>query len=345
MIDDKRSWFWPVQITCWALVGFLNWLVQYTSGSFSNVNLYLNLAGVCVGGFVVTSLYRIYFKRRKLRLQINAAKLIAYLFASAFVQAVVWIFILSMMMLVVMGHKPQTLASVLFQIVPLTGVMLAWDSVYLGYYLIRRYHSTEVEKWQLEAEVRQAQLGTLRAQINPHFLFNALNNIRALILEDPNLARQTLTRFSEIFRHALQHTNGKEINLAEEVNILTQYLELVKIQYEEKLNYNIQVDGACLGDVIPPMVLQLLVENAIKHGIALQTNGGYILIDIGRNGNELVISVANTGTLSIKNELEDNLGIGLQNIKERLRLLYGANASLSINEEPPYVKVTVTIKK
>ncbi|WP_345952683.1 histidine kinase [Mucilaginibacter sp. PAMB04168] len=345
MIKHKRSWFWPVQITSWLLVGFLNWLVQYSSGSFSNLNLYLNLAGMCAGGFLVTSLYRVYFKKRKANLEIDAPKLIAFLFASAFVQALGWLFILILMMLAFLGQRTIAIAPILFQIVPLMGIMLAWDSVYLGYYLIRRYHSTEVEKWQLEAEVRQAQLGTLRAQINPHFLFNALNNIRALILEDPHLARQTLTRFSEIFRHALQHTDGREISLTEEVNILTQYLELIKIQYEERLTYEIQVDEDCLGESIPPMILQLLVENAIKHGIALQSRGGHILIDVRHENDELILVIKNTGTLIERNRLEENLGIGLQNIKERLRLLYAENATLHIEELPPNVVVTIKIQK
>ncbi|MVN93020.1 sensor histidine kinase [Mucilaginibacter aquatilis] len=344
-MEKKQSWFWPVQISCWLLIGFLNWIVQYSSGSFSNVNLYLNLAGMCAGGFAVTSLYRAYFRKYKATIEINAPKLIAFLFASAFVQAALWLVILIIMMLPFLGNKPLSIMPILFQIVPLMGIMLAWDSVYLGYYLVRRYHSAEVEKWQLEAEVRQAQLGTLRAQINPHFLFNSLNNIRALILEDPGLARQTLTRFSEIFRHALQHTDGREINLAEEVDILKQYLELVKIQYEDKLTYHINVDKACLTECIPPMVLQLLVENAIKHGIALQNDGGEIRINISRNSNDMVLMVTNTGTLTINNRLEDSLGIGLNNIKERLRLLYGNNAALEVVEQPPYVTVTIMIKK
>ncbi|WP_295767137.1 histidine kinase [uncultured Mucilaginibacter sp.] len=344
-MSKKQSWFWPVQISCWLLIGFLNWIAQYSSGSFSNVNLYLNLAGMCAGGFAVTSLYRAYFRRYKATIEINATRLVAFLFASAFVQAALWLVILIIMMLPFLGNKPLSIMPILFQIVPLMGIMLAWDSVYLGYYLVRRYHSTEVEKWKLEAEVRQAQLGTLRAQINPHFLFNSLNNIRALILEDPSLARQTLTRFSEIFRHALQHTDGREINLAEEVDILKQYLELVKIQYEDKLTYHINVDDACLADSIPPMVLQLLVENAIKHGIALQNNGGEIRVNISRNSNKLILMVTNTGTLAINNRLEDSLGIGLNNIKERLRLLYGNNATLNVTEESPYVNVTITIIK
>jgi two-component system LytT family sensor kinase len=220
MDNKKRSWFWPVQIACWLLIGFLNWLVQFSSGSFSTLNLTLNVTGMCAGGLLVTSLYRAYFQRRKAGVEINAAKLIGFLFASAFAQAAGWLLLLILMMLPFTGYRTGSITPILFQIVPLAGIMLAWDAVYLGYHLIRRYHVTEVEKWQLEAEVRQAQLGTLRAQINPHFMFNALNNIRALILEDPHLARQMLTKFSEIFRHALQHAEGREIKVSDEIRLL-----------------------------------------------------------------------------------------------------------------------------
>lgn len=157
MNTKKRSWFWPVQITSWLLIGFLNWLVQFSSGSFSTLNLTLNITGMCAGGLIVTSLYRVYFRKRKSKLEINAGKLIAFLFASAFVQAAGWLLILILLMLPFTGYKTISIVPILFQIVPLTGIMLAWNAVYLGYRLIRQYHITEVEKWQLEAEVRQAQ--------------------------------------------------------------------------------------------------------------------------------------------------------------------------------------------
>ncbi len=345
MNTKKRSWFWPVQIISWLLIGFLNWLVQFSSGSFSTLNLTLNITGMCAGGLIVTSLYRAYFHKRKSKLEINAGRLIAFLFASAFVLAAVWLLILILLMLPFTGYKTISIVPILFQIVPLTGIMLAWDAVYLGYHLIRQYHITEVEKWKLEVEVRQAQLGTLRAQINPHFMFNALNNIRALILEDPQLARQMLTKFSEIFRHALQHANGKEIKIIDEVHLLKQYLDLLKIQYEERLQCNIHVDESILQVVIPPMILQLLVENAVKHGIALQANGGLIAVDIRDRDGRISLSVKNTGSLQNKSSLEDSLGIGLVNVKERLRLLYGDKAKLNMGQQKEFVVVTIDINK
>jgi len=345
MTHRKRSWFWPVQIGCWLLISFLNWLAQFSSGSFSSFHLYINVAGLFAGGFLVTSLYRTYLKKRKATLKYNAAKLIAFVLTSAFIQASVWLMILMIILLPFGERSSITSTAILYNIIPLTGVMLAWDLVYLGYHLVKQYHQAEIEKWRLKAEVRQAQLGTLRSQINPHFLFNALNNIRALILEDPGLARQMLTKFSEIFRHALQHAEDREISVADELDILRQYFELLKIQYEDRLNYTIHVDDASLKASIPPMILQLLVENAVKHGIALQLNGGWIDIDIRDKGNGLSLSVKNTGTLSEKNMLENSLGIGLNNVRERLRLLYGDNANLLIEEQVPCVAVTINIYK
>jgi len=230
-------------------------------------------------------------------------------------------------------------------IFPLTGMILVWNMIYLSYHLMKQYHSSEIEKWKLEAEVQKANLGNLRSQINPHFMFNALNNIRALITEDPQRARYMLTVFAENFRYALRHAENKEVGVEEEMAILEKYLELLKIQYEEKLQYTIHADDIALKETIPPMILQLLVENGIKHGIALSATGGLVAIDITKSNGVLQLTVKNTGTLQHQQQLEDSLGIGLKNIRQRLALLYNGRASLTIEEQSPFVIVTINIDR
>ena len=193
--------------------------------------------------------------------------------------------------------------------------------------------------------MERASLGVLRSQINPHFMFNTLNNIRALVLENPAQARLMITSFSELFRYTLQHSAGKEVLIGDELTILKQYLELIKLQYEDKLQFVIDVDEASLTENIPPMVLQLLAENAVKHGIALSNNGGEIIFHITYIDRQLNLTVKNTGSLRNKNELEDSLGVGIKNIKERLNILYGNLASLTIDEQAPYVIITISIQK
>lgn len=233
----------------------------------------------------------------------------------------------------------------LYNLFPTTAILSIWTLCYLGYHLMRKYHHHEIEKWKMEAEIKNIQLENLKAQVNPHFIFNALNNIRALILEDHQLARQMLTKFSEVLRYALQHAEDMEITIAEEIGILKQYLELVKIQYEERLTFNISVDETLLQEKIPPMVLQLLVENAVKHGISSRAEGGKIDIQVSKLNQEILLTVRNTGSLKRKAELEDNLGLGLKNIIERLKLIYDDTAGVSIREESPDVVVVINIKR
>ncbi|WP_374950035.1 sensor histidine kinase [Mucilaginibacter sp.] len=306
---------------------------------------YLNSIGLTTGGLVVTSAFRYYLKRRGHNFKLNPLRFVGSLLAATVLQALGWLVIFVLMFLPLSAKYPVPYLELLVNIVPLMVLLLVWNLIYLSYHLIRRYHITEIEKWKLEAEVQKANLGVLKAQINPHFLFNSLNNIRALILEDPNLAREMLTRFSELFRYALQHGDKKEVTMTEELQVLTQFVDLLKVQYEDKLLFELNVDPNALPEMVPPMILQLLVENAVKHGIAVVPGGGKIGVRISRSDRELDIIVTNTGTLLQKNDLEDSLGIGLPNIKNRLELLYGLSASLSIREEADMVYVNINIKK
>lgn len=345
MDKKQQSPFWLVQAIAWIFVGLANFVPQRLAGHSPTAIQYMNLVEIIVGGFIVTSLYRFYLKRRKFQFSVKPGRVVVLLCSSVLVQTVCWALLLVLMTLPFASKYHINMVEIGFSFIPLGAILLVWNVVYLGYHLFRQYHRTEVEKWQLEAEIQKANLGNLKSQINPHFMFNSLNNIRALILENPQRARDMLTLFSENFRYALQHSELNETTVAKEINIVKQYLELVGIQYEDKLNYTINADEAVLDNAIPPMILQLLAENAIKHGIALSPTGGIIAINISQQEQQLVLHVKNTGTLQQKNKLEDSTGIGLKNIEKRLKLIYNNDAQLHIGEQPPYVTVTITINR
>jgi len=339
----KKSWFWGLQVAIWIGIGLVNFSVQHFAGVFDKAVTILNFIGMSVGGFLVTSGYRLFLKARSLNFGRSAGKFIITLFGSALLQSALWIlFIMLISLPMAKAHKLNMLM-LLYNIVPLLIVTLVWDLFYLGYHLIRRYHETEVEKWKLEAEVQKAQLGTLKLQINPHFMFNALNNIRALILEDPKASREMLTKFAELLRYSLQNAE-KLITVAEELDLIIQYLAILKLQYEERLNYTINCSDAVRKETIPPMILQLLVENAVKHGIAMHPKGGSIAISIEKEKGQMQLSVKNTGTLKKIGTLEEGIGIGLSNITDRLALIYGQKAKLSIWEQAPFVIVDINIE-
>ncbi|GAB3874742.1 histidine kinase [Hymenobacter segetis] len=217
--------------------------------------------------------------------------------------------------------------------------MLLWSAAYFSLHYFDNLRQAEIEKWKLTAAVRDAEMRTLKAQINPHFLFNGLNNIRALVLENPVRAREMMTHLSDLLRYSLQLNTREQVPLARELEIVAHYLTLETLQLEERLTYTLDVAPATLEVLLPPMTLQLLVENAIKHGIAPRPGGGDIQISaqLERSG-QVLITVRNPGRYQPNPAGHgpaalDHTGIGLPNAHERLQLLFGPTASLVIGDD------------
>ena len=169
----------------------------------------------------------------------------------------------------------------------------------------------------------------MKSQINPHFMFNSLNNIRGLMLEDVDRSREMLTKLSEMLRYSLTKNNIDAIAVEEELEMVDNYIDLSKIQFEDRLEFVKDIQKDCLHIQIPPMIIQLLVENAAKHGISNLKNGGRISLKISKGNDELSIQVANTGELRIS---KNSTQLGLNNIRQRLKLLYGDEAQFSLAE-------------
>ncbi len=209
-----------------------------------------------------------------------------------------------------------------------------WTGIYLIVYFFRNYKSEEIEKWKLQAALKDAELIALKAQINPHFLFNALNNIRALILEDQMKARDMVSHLSELLRYSIQFSNNEKVTIAEELEIVQKYLELETIHYEKRLTFSIDSCSTLDACKIPPMIIQLMAENAVKHGISQVKGGGEINVKIGSDEDELILEVSNTGKLKPNN----NEGLGLRNASERIRILFEKEPNLQLFQEGEMVK-------
>jgi LytS/YehU family sensor histidine kinase len=179
----------------------------------------------------------------------------------------------------------------------------------------------------MESLVKELELRTIKSQINPHFLFNALNSIRALIDENPRRARTAVTELSNILRSSMQVEKVETVSMENELNIVRDYLALEHIRFEERLKVNYDIDPATLELPVPPMMLQTLVENAIKHGISKSVHGGFINISSHINGLQHEITIQNTGQLC---ETGRDGGFGLQSTRQRLGLLYKEKASFNI---------------
>ncbi len=195
---------------------------------------------------------------------------------------------------------------------------------------------------QSETDLKTAELANLKNQLNPHFLFNAINSIKALTISDPHLARNALTELSQLLRTSLTMGNEQLVTLETEISFVKDYLSLEKIRYEKRLNYAFEIDKNALNIKLPPMSLQLLVENAIKHGIGKNKGGGVILIKAVCKENHFQLSVTNSGKLKL-NPSSSDTGVGIKNLQKRLYFNFQENASFSVKEEYHQVVASISI--
>lgn len=206
---------------------------------------------------------------------------------------------------------------------------LMWHLIYLIYGYFDRFKAEELKNLQLEALKNETELKNLRSQLNPHFMFNAMNSIRALVDEDPKQAKTAITKLSNILRNALIHSKDNLISLRQEIDFVSDYLALEKIRYEERLQVEINIPSDCNQVKLPPLLIQTLVENSIKHGISKLMQGGIIQITAKKSNNLVEISVVNSGKLDFQHQPET--GIGVENTVKRLDLEFGDKASFVLH--------------
>jgi LytS/YehU family sensor histidine kinase len=189
----------------------------------------------------------------------------------------------------------------------------------------------QAQSAELHAQLAEARLATLHARLNPHFLFNTLNAVSALVAKDPKGVRDMIALLSELLRHALTDTREQEIPLREELRLLRLYLEILEIRYQGQLRTVVTVDADVHEALVPNLVLQPLVENAMKHGIDRAGGHGTIEVLAYRNGDDLVLSVRDTGAgddAAARPAGEG--GVGLRLTRERLAELYGSEQRLEL---------------
>jgi two-component system, LytTR family, sensor kinase len=222
--------------------------------------------------------------------------------------------------------------------------LTAWSAFYLG---IKNWRSWQIERenaLEAAAMAQKAQLETLRYQLNPHFLFNALNSIRASVKEDQEQARQMITQFSDFLRHSLISVEQKEIPLQEELEATRNYLAIEKIRFEENLEIEFDVDERSKEFLVPSFLLNPLVENAVKHGMQISPNPLKIKVSAKLEGERLILEVANTGRL---NNLQNLNGtkIGLKNVRQRLEKLFGEKGSFELRQDGEFVVAKIEIRR
>jgi len=215
-------------------------------------------------------------------------------------------------------------------------LVLLWSLIYYVIHYMENYKKKEIESLIWEAAVKDYELKTLKSQLNPHFMFNAMNSIRALIEEDPESAKVAITKLSNILRYSLKMERMERVPLEDEIETVKNYLDLERIRFEDRLKYKLDIEKSTQKIEIPPMMIQTLVENGIKHGVAKRTEGGEIQLKSKllstSNGSKLIIEIRNSGQF-IEEQLKNSNGFGVSNTKHRLNLLFGDDAHFTIKNE------------
>jgi sensor histidine kinase YesM len=333
----RISAYWKLQLIGWITTSFYWGFSAFFTGNF---NWKIGIADLILDVFIGITLTHIYrdFALRNDWNKLNLKKLVPKIAVSVLVLSLLYMVLivgkLYLVRLFILNGTQVSFAA-FFKATQLqvfitgTRLMAIWVLAYHLYHYSRLEIETVKENAQLSLRVKEAQLNNLSAQLNPHFFFNSLNNIKFLVVENPDSARRAIDLLSELLRNSLNSNIGRLVALEDEINLVKDYLELEKIRFEERLQIQMQINLETSKHLILPLSIQCLVENAIKHGIEKRKNGGCISIKIVEENNFINISVQNPGKLS--KEIRDS-GIGLNNLKERLLLQYNGNAFFEIKE-------------
>ncbi len=220
--------------------------------------------------------------------------------------------------------------------------LLCWMMLYIGITSRRKTKKIEIDNLRLQNSLKEAELVSLSNQLNPHFLFNALNNIRFMIHEDAKNAEKMLMSLSSVLRYSLDSSKNEKVPFKDELEISHRYIDLIQIQFEERLQFELTIADPLLDCLLPPMVLQMLLENAVKHGIDNIREGGTIVVEAELCEQTLIVRVCNDLPENYQKNHKDT-GIGLLNIGQRLDLLYAGRGSIDTEIVDNRFCVTVNI--
>jgi two-component system, LytTR family, sensor kinase len=341
MIHKK---YWVCQLMGWGTYGIFETTVNYLSGRDLNKELPFTCIFVLMG-IAITHFYRLLVLKKIEWKKLSITALTIRVALASVIVATILAAYMSFQAIVIVKERP-TFKFYYFLIFFLNTVLmsLSWNLIYFIWKYIETNTKLTSEKMQMEHTVKDLELKNIKSSLQPHFIFNALNSIKSLIAENPEKAREATTQLSSILRNAIVSDKVELVSLQKELKIVNDYLALECIRYEERLYVQLDIDEKTLMTQIPPLILQTVVENAIKHGIAAEAQGGFIKIKTKYdNADKTVIDIENTGTYLLQNH-QQNGGFGLDASHKRLSFFFGNMATLTIcNTFQNTVLTTITL--
>jgi two-component system LytT family sensor kinase len=330
---NKNRAFWNLQSAGWAGALILRAIGGISNGlplSFLVPVIISTITGYSIS-LLLSVVYKNLIHRRPIVTWSTTAAILTVASALyAFIDA--WVFLIQ-------NPASETAFGTLFLGSLFLGIMLlgAWSALYYAINFFLRVEEQNDQLLQLEAQATRAQLAMLRYQLNPHFLFNTLNSISTLVLlRQTEPANAMLSRLSSFLRHTLVNEVHSRVTLAQEVETLHLYLDIEKMRFEERLRSHFDIDPAVRDALLPSLLLQPLVENAIKYAVTPQEEGADISVSAHRDGDKLRITVSDTGPgkIGATTGKSDSTGVGLGNIQERLNQAYGEGAIFETRSSP-----------
>lgn len=329
---NHQQRYWILQVVGWSSIIFIE-TINYTffiQGQF-NWSLVGQFSVFALIGLLVSHVYKVrfikprIFDRKLSRIWIRACFDVLFI---ALLMVIILYFPAIISDYQVLFQK-STLIGFFGQVMNLGRYVIVWIIIYYLFHILKKNAEINEQKLTLENAAKSAELELLKSQLNPHFLFNALNSIKALVLIDQEKSRDAIIKLSELLRFSLNYEKAPFISLNEEINEVIKYLELEHIRFGRRLQVEILLQEETLELRIPPAMILTLAENSIKHGIAKYPDGGQISIQSKLRNGSFCIEVSNTGNLSEN----FNLGIGLNNLQMRLKSLFGEKATFSLESK------------
>lgn len=330
------SLYWKCQLIGWSLAAFywqLTGIIYGRYDIFFGVTQFITDVAIYI---LLTHAYRI-FALHSHWTTLNIKELVIKIIPAIGIMGVLYSFVTIFKIYLLRFIFKQLHGQSLIELITQNGIDILMGgirlmSIWLLAYHLYHYAQREIRLAKLNAQLellsKEAQLENLSAQLNPHFLFNALNTIKFLVVEKPEIARRAIDLLAELLRNGLYENDSSLVSIKSELSMVRDYLELESLRLEERLTICIDVDETLDDFEIPRFSIQILIENAIKHGISGQKSGGFVKLTIAKQYAYACITVANSGAISFR----ENDGIGLKNLRERLNLVYGNRARFEMSD-------------